>query len=51
MNDLALNFTRAFDDKYRIVWEDIKRNFPFYDYSLETFYEALNIFFRITNEG
>ena len=49
-DDLALNFTRAFDDKYRIVWEDIKRNFPFYDYSLETFYEALNISSRTYQE-
>jgi hypothetical protein len=49
-DDLALNFTRAFDDNYRIVWEDIKRNFPFYDYSLETFYEALNISSRTYQE-
>lgn len=43
MNDAAFNFTRAFDDNYRKVWEDIKRNFPFYSYDLNTFYEALNI--------
>ena len=49
-DDLALNFTRAFDDNYRIVWEDIKRNFPFYNYSLETFYEALNISSRTYQE-
>lgn len=49
-DDLALNFTRAFDDNYRIVWEDIKRNFPCYDYSLETFYEALNISSRTYQE-
>lgn len=49
-DDLALNFTRAFDDSYRIVWEDIKRNFPFYNYSLETFYEALNISSRTYQE-
>lgn len=49
-DDLALNFTRAFDDNYRIVWEDIKKNFPFYNYSLETFYEALNISSRTYQE-
>ena len=49
-DDLALNFTRAFDDNYRIVWEDIKRNFPFYNYDLNTFYEALNISSRTYQE-
>jgi hypothetical protein len=49
-DDLALNFTRAFDDNYRIVWEDIKRNFPFYEYDLNTFYEALNISSRTYQE-
>jgi hypothetical protein len=50
MGDFAFNFTRAFDDSYRIVWEDIKRNFPFYDYDLNTFYEALNISSRTYQE-
>jgi hypothetical protein len=49
-DDLALNFTRAFDDNYRIVWEDIRRNFPFYEYDLNTFYEALNISSRTYQE-
>lgn len=42
-DDYAFNFTRAFDDNYRIVWEDIKKNFPCYQQDLNTFYEALNI--------
>ena len=49
-DDLALNFTRAFDDNYRIVWEDIRRNFPCYNYDLNTFYEALNISSRTYQE-
>ena len=49
-DDLALNFTRAFDDNYRIVWEDIRKNFPCYNYDLNTFYEALNISSRTYQE-
>jgi hypothetical protein len=50
MDDISYNFTRAFDDHYRIIWEDIRKNFPFYNYSLETFYEALNISSRTYQE-
>ena len=49
-DDNSYLFTRAFDDHYRIVWEDIKRNFPFYPYDLNTFYEALNISSRTYQE-
>ena len=49
-DDVAYNFTRAFDNHYRIVWEDIRKNFPFYEYDLNTFYEALNISSRTYQE-
>jgi hypothetical protein len=43
MNDTTFTFTRAFDDSYRIILEDIKRNYPFYELDVDTFYECLNI--------
>jgi hypothetical protein len=43
MNDTTFTFTRAFDDSYRIVLEDIKRNYPFYELDVDQFYECLNV--------
>ena len=43
MNDTTFTFTRAFDDSYRIVLEDIKRNYPFYELNVDQFYECLNV--------
>jgi hypothetical protein len=42
MNDYAFTFTRAFDDSYRIVLDDMKRNFPFIEYSVDDLYNVLN---------
>lgn len=42
MNDYAFTFTRAYDDSYRIVLEDMQRNFPFIDYSVDDLYNILN---------
>jgi hypothetical protein len=49
-DDNSYLFTRAFDDHYRIIWEDIRKNFPFYNYDLNTFHEALNISSRTYQE-
>lgn len=43
MNDYAFTFTRAFDDSYRIVLEDMQRNFPFIKYSVQDLYDVLNM--------
>lgn len=43
MDEYSFTFSRAFDDSYRIVRDDIRKNFPFYEYDLNTFYETLNI--------
>lgn len=50
MNDTTFTFTRAFDDSYRIVLEDIKRNFPFYELDVNNFYECLNVSSRTYEE-
>jgi len=42
MDDYAFTFTRAYDDSYRIVLEDMKRNFPFIHYSVDDLYNILN---------
>jgi hypothetical protein len=42
MDDFAFCFTRAYDDSYRIVMEDMKRNFPFIHYSVDDLYTVLN---------
>lgn len=42
MDDFAFTFTRAYDDSYRIVMEDMKKNFPFIHYSVDDLYTVLN---------
>jgi hypothetical protein len=42
MDDYAFTFTRAYDDSYRIVLEDMKQNFPFIHYSVDDLYNILN---------
>lgn len=43
MQDKAYMFDRVFNQAYHLVLADIKRNFPFFDMSVETFYETLNL--------
>jgi len=43
MNDNAYTFDRVFNQAYHRVHADIVRNFPFFSYDVDTFYEALNI--------
>ena len=43
MNDNAYTFDRVFNQAYHRVHADIVRNFPFFNYDVDTFYEALNI--------
>jgi hypothetical protein len=42
MNDYAFTFTRAFDDSYQIVLDDMKKNFPFIEYNVNDLYNILN---------
>lgn len=42
MDDFAFCFTRAYDDSYRIVMEDMKQNFPCIHYSVDDLYNVLN---------
>jgi len=42
MNDYAFTFTRAFDDSYQIVLDDMKKNFPFIEYTVNDLYNILN---------
>jgi hypothetical protein len=43
MQDKAYMFDRVFNQAYHLVLADIKRNFPFFDMTVETFYETLNL--------
>jgi hypothetical protein len=50
-SDYQLTFTRAFDDNYRIVWEDICSLFPGMSrYSIDVFYNVLNMSARTYEE-
>ena len=50
-SDYQMTFTRAFDDSYRIVREDICELFPFMaEYNLQTFYNVLNMSARTYEE-
>lgn len=42
MNGRLNKITRLYDGQYRLVLDDIKKNFPFFDMDLKTFYECLN---------
>jgi hypothetical protein len=42
MDEHSFTFSRAFDDSYRIVLEDMKRNFPFIEYDVNDLYTVLN---------
>ena len=43
MNDYAFTFTRAYDDSYAKVLADMKKNFPFIEYSVDDLYNILNM--------
>lgn len=43
MGESAYTFNRVFDRAYHEVHADIVRNFPCYEYDVDTFYECLNI--------
>lgn len=39
----SINITRALCNNYNIILDDIKTNFPFYEYDVNTFHAALNM--------
>ena len=42
MDDYAFTFTRAYDDSYAKVLVDMKKNFPFIEYTVDDLYNILN---------
>ena len=50
MNEKTLTFNRVYDDAYRKIHADLTRNFPDYQYDVDTLYECLNISSRTYEE-
>ena len=50
MNDRTLTFNRVYDDAYRKIHADLTRNFPEYEYDVDTLYECLNLSSRTYEE-
>jgi hypothetical protein len=50
MKERTLTFNRVYDDAYRKIHADLTRNFPDYQYDVDTLYECLNISSRTYEE-